>query len=92
MKGDFHYCASLFKIFGDEASSTFEIENDDEIASKVKRSLSYDSMFDFDAFLSSFPKNLLNDKALNKSIKELINHLSYLYNLYLDLLKLNYLH
>ncbi len=65
--------------FKSQNYTNFDIENNDEIASKIKRELSYESYFDFDAFISSFPKNLLNDKALNKSVRELINHLAYLY-------------
>ena len=73
--------SSFDMTFKSKNYSSFDIENNDEIASKMKKSLEFSSYFDFDAFLSSFPKNLLNEKALNKSVRELINSLSYLYRI-----------
>ena len=74
--------SSFDMTFASKNYSDFDIDNDNDlVASKIKRSIEYDSIFDFDAFLSSFPKNLLNEKALNKSSKELINHLSFLYRI-----------
>lgn len=61
--------------------SNFELINSEEVVSKIKRPLSYETMFDFDAFLSSMPSKLLNDKALTKSVKELINNLAFLYRI-----------
>ncbi len=61
--------------------SNFELINEDEIVNKNKRNIEYEQIFDFDALLSSMPKCLLNEKALTKSIKELITNLAFLYNL-----------
>lgn len=61
--------------------SNFELINEEEIVSKNKRNIEYEQIFDFDALLSSMPKNLLNEKALTKSVKELITNLAFLYNL-----------
>ncbi len=61
--------------------SNFDLINEDEIVSKNKRNIEYEQIFDFDALLSSMPKNLLNEKALTKSIRELITNLAFLYNL-----------
>lgn len=67
--------------FKSKSYSNFELENDEEIVKKVKLPLSYDMIFDFDALVSSMPKGLFSEKALTKSIKELITHLSFLYNM-----------
>ena len=67
--------------FKSRSYTNLELTNDDEIACKVKRNLEYDMMFDFDALLSGIPKNFLNEKALTKSIKELITNLAFLYEL-----------
>ncbi len=61
--------------------SNFELINEEEIVSKNKRNIEYEQIFDFDALQSSMPKNLLNEKALTKSVKELITNLAFLYNL-----------
>lgn len=60
--------------------SNFEMENED-IIKKNKLPLSYEMMFDFDALTSSIPKRLLHEKALNKTTKELIANLAFLYDL-----------
>lgn len=67
--------------FKSRSYTNLELTNDDEIACKVKRNLEYDMMFDFDALLSGIPKNFLNEKALTKSIKELITNLAFCMNL-----------
>lgn len=67
--------------FKSRSYTNFELLNDEEVVSKVKIPLSYETMFDFDAFLSSMPTKLLNERFLTKSVKELITNLSFLYNL-----------
>lgn len=44
------------------------------------------NIVDFDVLLSSIPKNILNEKTLNKRMRELINNLAFIYNL--DTLKM----
>ncbi len=53
--------------------------NDGEIISKNKLLLKYELDYDFELMISSLPKELFNEKCLNKSMKELITNLSYLY-------------
>ncbi len=53
--------------------------NDGEIISKNKLLLKYELDYDFDLMVSSLPKEMFNEKCLNKSMKELITNLSYLY-------------
>ena len=67
--------------FDSKSYTAFELENKDEIASKNKRGLEYESLFDFDVFLSSMPSKIMNDKALTKTVKELITNLAFLYKL-----------
>ena len=67
--------------FKSRSYTNFELNYDNELVKKEKRPLHYDLMFDFDAMLSGMPKNLLNDKALMKSSRELITNLAFLYNL-----------
>lgn len=61
--------------------TSFELLGEEEVVNKIKRPLSYETMFDFDALLSGIPKNLLNDRALNKSSKDIITNLAFLYNM-----------
>ena len=55
---------------------------------KEKEYLKVDAkdVIDFDELISSLPKNILNEKSLNKKNKELINNLAFIYNL--DTLKM----
>ncbi len=50
-----------------------------EVISKNKLLLKYELDFDFDLMVSSLPKEMFNEKCLNKSMKELIINLSFLY-------------
>ena len=49
--------------------------------------LKLDSNINYDLLLSSFPKGLINKKSLTKKVRELIDQLSFIYNL--DTLKLS---
>ncbi len=66
--------------FKSRSYSNFELEDSDNIVKKTKMPLSYEMVFDFDTLVSSMPKGLVNPKFLTKSIKDLIGHLSFLYN------------
>jgi replication initiation and membrane attachment protein len=57
-----------------------EVINDD-IRAVNKLGVNLDNNFNFELMESSIPKGLLNNKALNKKTRELINQLSYVYNL-----------
>lgn len=61
--------------------NNFELVDNDEVVKKMKQPFSYEMMFDFDAFISSMPASLFSEKALTKSVKELITNLSFLYNM-----------
>lgn len=51
-----------------------------EIKKKEKLEVLIDDIIDFDYVISAIPKGILNDNALNKNTRKLINTLSYLYN------------
>lgn len=55
--------------------------NEGEVISKNKLLLKYELDYDFDLMISSLPKEMFNEKCLNKSMKELITNLSYLYEI-----------
>ena len=60
--------------------TNLEIENKN-IISKDKLKLNYELDYDFDFLKSLMPKNIFNEKSLNKSAKELIINLAFLYEL-----------
>ena len=79
---DYEDITSPFDMtFNSKSYTAFEMENRDEIVNKNTRGLEYESIFDFDAFLSSMPKNVMNEKALTKSVRDLITNLAFLYKL-----------
>ena len=57
-----------------------------EARSREVLPLNIESDIDFDLIISSIPKGILNEKAINKKIKELIINLSFIYDL--DTLKM----
>ena len=69
-------------------NETFEPTNVPIIEARERKTLplNIESDIDFDMVISSIPKGILNEKAFNKRIKELIINLSYIYNL--DTLKI----
>ncbi len=52
-----------------------------ETYQKNSNNLVLNDQIDFDLLISSFPKNILNERALNKKNKELINNLAFIYNI-----------
>ena len=57
-----------------------------DIKSKEYLKVNANDIIDFDLLVSSIPRGLLNEKTLNKRIKDLINNLAFVYNL--DTLKM----
>lgn len=60
------------------SSNSDVIETD--IKKKDKLEVTIDDIIDFDFIMSSVPKGVLNQKALTKDVRKLINNLAYLYN------------
>lgn len=58
-----------------------------DIRDKEVQAVNANNIIDFDELVSSLPNQLLNEKSLNKKIKELINNLAFIYNL--DTLKMS---
>ena len=69
---------SFDQVFNSVPSNSIEQEN---IFSKSKAKIKVLSDIDFDLLESSMPDNLLNNKGLSDGDKELINNLSFTYNL-----------
>ena len=71
---------SFDDIFKSRNYTEFELDGTD-IISKNKLMLKYELDYDFDLLVSSLPKEMFNPKCLNKSMKELIKNLSFLYEI-----------
>ncbi len=52
----------------------------------IENTLTLQDQVDFDMLFSSIPKGILNERSINKKLKELINNLAFIYNL--DTLKM----
>lgn len=65
--------------FTSESFTPLEIE--ENIIKKETLKLNYELDFDFEVMINSIPKNIFNSKCLNKSMKELIINLGFLYEL-----------
>ena len=61
-------------------SVSTNIENFD-VKSHVTNDLKVENVVDFDLIISSIPKGIINERTFNKSTKELIKQLAFLYNL-----------
>ncbi len=71
---------SFDNVFKSRNYTEFELDGTDVI-SKNKLMLKYELDYDFDLLVSSLPKEMFNSKCLNKSMKELITNLSFLYEI-----------
>lgn len=58
----------------------------DNYKERKSNNILVNSRIDFDQIISSIPKGVLNERALNKKTRELINNLSYIYDI--DTLKM----
>lgn len=72
--------ASFDSVYKSRNYTMLELENENLI-SKNKLLLKYELDYDFDLLVSSLPKEMFNEKCLNKTTKELIINLSFLYEL-----------
>lgn len=68
-------------------STVGNIFNNEDIRNKEEGHVNIESLIDFDLLMESIPNKVLSEKALNKKTKELINNLSFIYNL--DTLKMS---
>lgn len=67
-------------VFKSRNYTEFELDGND-ILSKNKLMLKYELDYDFDLLVSSLPSGMFNPKCLNKTMKELITNLSFLYEI-----------
>ncbi len=65
-------------------SSKFTLSND--LRTTTNGNIEVEPRINFDEIMASIPKGILNEKALTKKIKELINNLAYIYGI--DTLKM----
>ncbi len=72
--------APFDSVFKSRNYTMIELSQGD-IISKNKLLLKYELDYDFDLLISSLPKEMFNEKCLNKSTKELIINLSFLYEI-----------
>lgn len=70
----------------DDVYDTSKFTLSDDLRDKNSNSIMVESRINFDEILSSIPKNIINEKALTKKTKELINDLAFIYNI--DTLKM----
>ena len=57
------------------------LEMPDDITKRDSNNIEINKGIDFNLLISSIPSSILNEKCFNKETKELINSLSYIYNL-----------
>ena len=67
-------------VFKSRNYKLLELDNED-IISKNKLMIQYELDYDFDLLVSSIPSEMFNARCLNKSMKELIINLSFLYEI-----------
>ena len=68
--------SSVFKTIPGKSEITIP-----DIASRSSNNLVIENQIDFNLLISSIPKNMVNEKCFNKEAKELINALSFTYNI-----------
>ena len=71
---------SFDNVFKVRNYTLLEIDNEN-IISKNKLLLKYELDYDFDLLVSSLPSEMFNQKCLNKTMKELITNLAFLYDI-----------
>ncbi len=71
---------SFNDVFSSVPSTSF-INNIIDVKEVTKNGINLNYNFDYDMLISSFPKETINEKTFNKETKELIENLSYIYNL-----------
>lgn len=70
----------------DDVYDTSRFNFSEDLKDKNRGDIIVESRINFDEILSSIPKNLINERALNKKTRELINNLAFIYNI--DTLKM----
>lgn len=95
---EYHYLKNIYKKINIDTkdyeditktlNETFESTNAPIVEARERETLplNIESNIDFDLIISSIPKGVLNEKAFNKKMRELIVNLSFIYDL--DTLKI----
>lgn len=72
--------SSFNEVFESTSKSSTNSLNDDLRINKVGN-IKLDNCFDFDLLISSVPTGIITEKTFSKEVKELINNLSFVYNM-----------
>lgn len=68
------------EVFESVPGATYDNLNEDLRVNKTGQ-IKIDNVFDFDLLISSVPNGIITNKTFSREVKELINNLSYVYNL-----------
>lgn len=79
LKGYEDITKNFNQVFSSTSGNVF-IENDN-IVSKNQGSIKFTNSVDFDLIISSIPKSMINDKCFNDDNRNLIESLSFIYNI-----------
>ena len=71
--------SSFDEVFSSVKGNILEIS--DDITKKDSNNINISKEIDFNMLISSIPKSMISDKCFTKDVKELINSLSFIYNL-----------
>ena len=71
--------SSFDEVFSSVKGNILEIS--DDITKKDSNNINISKEIDFNMLISSIPKSMISDKCFTKDVKELINNLSFIYNL-----------
>lgn len=72
--------SSFDSVFDSAPGTVYDNLNEDLRVNKTG-DIKIDKMFDFDLLISSVPSGVITNKTFSKEVKELINNLSFVYNL-----------
>lgn len=72
--------SSFNDVFESTPATSYDNLNEDLRVNKTGQ-IKIDETFDFDLLISSVPNGVITNKTFSKEVKELINNLSYVYNL-----------
>lgn len=79
LKGYEDITKNFNQVFSSTSGNVF-VENDN-IVSKNQGSIKFTNSVDFDLIISSIPKSMINDKCFNDDNRNLIESLSFIYNI-----------
>ena len=70
----------------DDVYDTSKFTLTTDVKDKIASPISVEGRINFDEIIASIPKNIINERAFNKRVRDLINNLAFIYNI--DTLKM----